>query len=412
MTILSIEQAVYSSQGRGGYQFRARSPGFTDDWLAEAERLCTGFGERPANVACPAAIFAQPFGMDQVAVVQVADQGTDDAGRPGALAFHLLILPRTAYHALLGDPFLIAERFPPPWHARDTLPTLSWPAEPLPTRSVAEVQELLKRPDSATLLGGTQALIDGSRLVFERPAPDPDLLRGLWKLLPASTRCQLWPASFAFGNALIFHVLAVPRIPGEEWDTTYADYLREEQAGDYPQGRYELNVQIAAETGDQRELDALFFRRSSSQTLRLALYLIGVAAVLALVMKLLTVPQPPLASPRSTAAAILKLPPSSAYAPLTDLERQRLEQALRRLADHLGIGPEPTTAEALLAAIDAKLGTPERWPFGPLSKHGPPQRQLRVLLLKHHVEGYADVRLNEAELVERLEQKVGKGHRD
>src|SRR5690349_6644348 len=48
-----IEQAVYGSEGAGGYHFLARSSGFRDDWLPEAERLCTAFGERPAGVACP-----------------------------------------------------------------------------------------------------------------------------------------------------------------------------------------------------------------------------------------------------------------------------------------------------------------------------------------------------------------------
>ncbi len=89
-----IEQAIYGGQDTGGYRFLARSPGFRDDWLAEAERVCTGFGERPAGVACPACVFARPFGRRHVAIVQVADQGQDDTGRPGALAFYLLILPR------------------------------------------------------------------------------------------------------------------------------------------------------------------------------------------------------------------------------------------------------------------------------------------------------------------------------
>ena len=87
MPDLFIEQAIYGSQGAGGYRFLARSPGFLDDWLPEAQRLCTAFGERPAGVPCPAAVFAQPLGKQHVAVVQVADQGTDDAGRPGALGF-------------------------------------------------------------------------------------------------------------------------------------------------------------------------------------------------------------------------------------------------------------------------------------------------------------------------------------
>src|SRR5262249_48904441 len=125
MTDIYIEQALYGGQAARGYRFLARSEGFVDDWLPEAERLCAGFGERPAGVACPAAVFAQPFGKDYVAVVQVADQGIDDAGRPGALAFHIVVVPRGAYSHGIGDPFLVADRFPPPWSARGYLPVLS-----------------------------------------------------------------------------------------------------------------------------------------------------------------------------------------------------------------------------------------------------------------------------------------------
>ncbi len=119
-----IEQAIYGGQGTGGYQFLARSPGFRDEWLADAQQLCTGFGERPAGVACPLCTFARPLGSSHVAVVQAADQGIDDTGRPGILAFRLLILPTTLYRDLGGDPFFIADTYPPPWQARGSLPTL------------------------------------------------------------------------------------------------------------------------------------------------------------------------------------------------------------------------------------------------------------------------------------------------
>src|SRR5262249_25723667 len=153
------------------------------------------------------------------------------------------------YIDLTGDPFLLAERFPPNWSVRGDLPPLSWPdGSPPARRTVAQVQAALQNGDSPTLLGGTQALIDAGRLVFERPAPATDLLRRLWLLLPVSSRAHLWPASFAFGNSLKFDVLVVPRADPEN----YADYIREEQAGDYPEGRYELALQIAAEAGDQR----------------------------------------------------------------------------------------------------------------------------------------------------------------
>src|SRR6516162_1336187 len=117
MPEILLEQATYGSHDSRGYRFLARSPGFPDDWLPEAERLCTGFGERPAGVACPAAVFARPLGKKHVAVVQAADLGADDAGRPGALGFRLLVLSQDAYAYLGGDPFALAERFAPHWEA-------------------------------------------------------------------------------------------------------------------------------------------------------------------------------------------------------------------------------------------------------------------------------------------------------
>jgi hypothetical protein len=290
MVSISIEQAVYGSRAAGDYRFLAGSPGFLEEWRALAERLCSGFGERPSGLVCPTCLFAQPFGQRHVAVVQVADQGVDHAGRPGALAFRFLILARADYLDLGGDPFAIADQFPAPWTVRGELPTLCWPAELPAPRTLEQVQKILQHAeDGPNLLGGAQILVDGGRLVFARPAPDTELMRGLWTLLPTSARCELWPASFAFGNALHFDALVVPHAEGEP----YAEYLRGEQAGDYPEGRYELNLQIAAETGDQGELDALFSRRSRRETWRLGLLLLGICLVLAVIGNLLMPPPAP-----------------------------------------------------------------------------------------------------------------------
>jgi hypothetical protein len=284
---ITIEQALYLGPGPGHYHLLCRSAGFLDEWSSEAERLCDGFGERPAGVSCPQCVFANPFGKEHLAVVQVSDQGSEGTGVALELVFRLLVLPRAAYLRWIGDPFAVAQRFPANWHERGELPVLSWPQEPLPRRTVTEVQRLLKTSDGPTLLGGVQALVDGARLAFERSKPDPQLIRGLWTLLPASTRCHLWPATFAFDNVLNFHALVVPHAGGQN----LAGYLTEEQAGDYPQGRYELNLQIAAEAGDQGELDSLFARRSMAQTWRLGIILVVVAVVLVLGMKLM-IPAP------------------------------------------------------------------------------------------------------------------------
>lgn len=422
MPDIPIEQAIYGNAEAGGYRFLARSPGFLDDWLPEAERLCTGFGERPAGVACPGAVFARPFGAKHVAVVQVADQGSDDAHRPGALGFHVLILPRTGYAEWIGDPFAVADRHPPPWMARGALPSLSWPCEPPPRRTVAQVQQALKNGDSPTLLGAVQALIDSGRVVFERSAPAGQLLRDLWLLLPNSSRAELWPANFAFSNDLQFDVLATPRVD----PVRFPDYLTEEQAGDYPQGRYELGLQIAAETGDQRELDALFARRSSRQTLKLAIALLVFALVVALAVQVLKLPSVPRARTTSAAPASQRLQPGDVagpalaerYPPLTPEMRQRLAEALRTLADQGKLEPLPEGAsvEEQLAAVQQRLtAAAERDPASAevvrrlqtIKQPGDAERHLRLLLWAQGSARYADPRLNPVELVELLQPRIG-----
>ena len=269
-----IEQALFAAKD-GGFTCLARSPGFGDEWVTAAEQLCVGYGPRPEAVACPGGLFALKFERGFVTVVQVTGQGKDGFG---PLAFRFLVLPQSLYADLHGDLFRIADAFPPTWGANGSLSSLDWTAGPPPRRTVADVQQILNVPYSATLLGGVQALVDGGRLVFERTAPDGRLLRSLWALLPISNRCELWPATFAFGNSLGFDVVVVPRADGPE----YANCVTEVHAGDYPEGRYELALQVAAEGGHQEDLDALFARRSRGQTMRVGLILLVLFIVLPL----------------------------------------------------------------------------------------------------------------------------------
>src|SRR5205814_1475881 len=136
------------------------------------------------------------------------------------LLFRLLLLPKGLYADLAGDPFHLAEQCPPDWQARGDLPALPAPPPP-PPRTAAAVRSVLDVPQSATLLGGVQALLDGGKLAFERNAPDDRLVRTLWALLPTASRAELWPATFAFGNALGFHVVVTPRADGPD----YAGYV-------------------------------------------------------------------------------------------------------------------------------------------------------------------------------------------
>jgi hypothetical protein len=269
---LRILQAVVIASSRG-VRMLGSSDGFD---ASEAERIAVLFGSRPVGTACPLAHFAVPFGTTSVAVVTVTDQPNGDLG------FRFLVLDRGLYQHL-GDPFSIADRFPPDWSASGTLPVLAWPAEPLPRRTVAAVQNVLKTGDGPLLLGSAQSLVDGGEVLLQRAAPDEAFVRGLWQLLPDKVRCDLWPATFAFSNELGFHAAMLPELVPDRRGIRRS----EEGLRDYPQSSYELNLQIAVENGDQAALDALFARRTSSETLRLGLYIIAFALVAAALVKFL-----------------------------------------------------------------------------------------------------------------------------
>lgn len=297
MPTFPIHQALFIREGNAEPVVRSRSAAFADDWVTEARSTILAFGNRPWGVSCPYAVFARPLELDQVAVVQVAD-------RPeGGLAFHFLVLQRSMYERFLGDPFVLAKRFAAKWEGFGELPTLGWPLEPLPQRTVEQVRRVLKRlkphavaqsgdhngvhfertaenSESPALLGAAQVLVEGGRVVFERAAPDTDFLESLWTLLPTSTRNRLWPASFAFGNQLGFDALIVPHAGSDDFE----GYIHEQEAIEYPEGHFELNLQIAAEAGDQEELDALFARSNPKQIWQLVLTLLVVVMLLSLVM--------------------------------------------------------------------------------------------------------------------------------
>jgi hypothetical protein len=264
---LRIQQAVVLADARG-----VRIVAQTDDFdTAEAERIAVLFGARPEGIACPLAHFACPFGMKHVAAVRVED-------RPGgALGFRFLVLARELYKHL-GDPFAISDRYPPDWHTSGRLPDLTWPMEVLPERTLEQLDAILKHGDGSLLLGSTQALVDGHRVRLKRTEPAEQFLRELWQLLPDRTRCELWPASFAFSDELGFHAAAGPAEPPK-------GAIPEEALRDYPQSSYELNLQIAIESGDRKALRKLFARRTSDETLRLGLYMLAFALVAAAVMK-------------------------------------------------------------------------------------------------------------------------------
>src|SRR5262245_20904040 len=114
----TIAQAIYTDR-----TVQSRSDDFDEAWQTEAERIIAAFG-LPDDISVPESLVAVPFARRHVAVVSVA-------GR----RYRFLVLHRSLYN-VIPDPFSIAERFPPPWGSSRVLPTLEWPEEPLPHRTI------------------------------------------------------------------------------------------------------------------------------------------------------------------------------------------------------------------------------------------------------------------------------------
>lgn len=269
---LKMPQALLVADARS-VKVLASTDGFD---VPEGERIAVLFGQRPPGVTCPLAHFVTPFGKTHVAVVTVAD-------RPGSgdpIAFRFLLLSRDLY-SHLGDPFAIADRYPPDWNASGTLPVLEWPMEVLPERTVDQLDGVLKGGDVSLLLGGTQALVDGTRVVIARPAPEEAYFRGLWQLLPDRTRWRLIVASFAFADDLKFDAVAMPTLP----EKSATAFHTEDGLRDYPQSGYELSLQSAIESKNAGELRRLLARRTADDTIKLGLTIIAVALVIAVIVK-------------------------------------------------------------------------------------------------------------------------------
>ena len=268
---LRIQQALVLTDARG-VRVVAQTDGFD---TPEAERVAVLFGARPEGVACPLAHFACPFGRKHVAVVRVEDR------HGGALGFRFLVLARDLYR-YLGDPFAISDRYPPDWSATGPLADLAWPVEVLPERTLEQLDAILKGGDVSLLLGSAQALVDGNRVLLKRTEPAEQFVRELWQLLPDRTRCDLWPATFAFSDELGFHAAVGPTLPTTRHGV---QVLTEDAIRDYPQSSYELSLQTAVESGNRAALRRLLARRTADDTIRLGLYMLAFALVVAAVLK-------------------------------------------------------------------------------------------------------------------------------
>jgi hypothetical protein len=211
-----LEQLVYGSFPfwDRGYDVLARSPGCRAESVVEVLAACQRFGDAPSGIMPASALFSVALPTGPRAIVGVEPLGVDDRGRPGALAFHALLVEPGDYRKAGSNPFAFAGALRGDWSAESTLAAVSWPVGP-PGDPIPPTD-----PRSRRII---EALSKGRRVALESPEPIDGLARSVWPSLPGSVRRNASVATWAFGNANRFDLVALPRLAVVEFDRSYLD---------------------------------------------------------------------------------------------------------------------------------------------------------------------------------------------
>ncbi|MHB1560366.1 MAG: hypothetical protein ACYC61_23185 [Isosphaeraceae bacterium] len=214
------EQAVYGSFAfcSRGYGVLARSSGCRPEWLAALKTACQRYGEPPAGVGEATALFARRIERGPWMITGVFPQGCDDAGRPGALAFHSLFVDRWTYARAGADPFAFGGLTRGDWGAADLDTTLPPGRATIRRasfrRTVGPLASHEQEGDGEieSLEEVVEAIARGRRVAVESAGPIDRMAREVWRALPFRARLRASVATWAFDNANGFDLAALPRL--------------------------------------------------------------------------------------------------------------------------------------------------------------------------------------------------------
>ena len=211
-----FEQAVYGSFPfwNRGYGVLAHSAGCRPEWLATLKAACQRYGERPAGIADADALFAMRADRGPWMIVGVSPQGCDDAGRPGALAFHALFIGPWTYWRAGADPFAFAGNLRGDWSPADLDSTLP-PGRALVRPAGGNGPDDPPTPiDDDRLAAVVAAIAGGRRVAVQSAGPIDAMARAVWRALPFRVRRKASVATWAFDNANRFDLVALPKLAG------------------------------------------------------------------------------------------------------------------------------------------------------------------------------------------------------
>ena len=214
--VVTFEQAVYGSFAfRGdGYAPLANSPGCRPDWLAAFHAACRLIGEKPAGAGDLSGMMfsmrTDPRGPGMI--VGVSSPGSDDRGRPDALAFHALFVEGREFRKVGYDPFTL----------RNALRGDFGPETTLARASIApERPDRIEEGDRA--LAVASALKRGRKVALASDAPIIDLARQVWRLLPGRVRKRCAVATWTFAESARFDFVGARTLTGWDLGGAYVD---------------------------------------------------------------------------------------------------------------------------------------------------------------------------------------------
>ena len=315
MPEIHCEQVVYGSFPfwDRGYALLARSPGCRPEWLSEFQAACQRYGEPPTGSNGAPALFSLRLPSGVWAVVGVGPQGADDRGRPGALAFHGLLVPHIQFARIGFDPFLLAGILRRDWTAETT-------SLPLITH---RTEEIAPATASEQITSIVRALTRRRRVAVESAEPIEDLARDAWRALPRSVRRRASVATLAFSSSNAFDLLALPKLTRQEEERSY----------------------LSLDAADTVPASPRFVRLRGARTILAAAGLVALAVLAAT-----SIPwKPPASNTGETAAReglsepftrALALPDPDGFRDIDPEERTRVVEALLDLAERFGLAAD------------------------------------------------------------------------